>query len=88
MVITIDQLRRNLDGFIDRAQAGESFEIQNVNGVYVQLCGSSNTLNSKLQTAVEAGQIIMPLAVKHDTGYRPVNAPGKLASDMVIEDRR
>lgn len=88
MTATIDDIAKDIRGFVSRAAAGETITIVE-NGKTLAKLVAGTPFNSEIAMAIEQGRLIAPTAKKRDIAEIPlVNVGGKPASEMIIEDRR
>lgn len=88
MKATIEEISRDLRGYVNRAAAGETITIED-NGKPVASLVGERTAAAGLPAEAAARGWRMPARPKRDIDVIPlVNVGGKPASEMVIEDRR
>ena len=88
MIATIDDVAKDIRGFVSRAAAGETITIVEDGKTLAKLV-ADDPLNARLAEAIRQGRLIAPTGRKRDISEIPlVNVGGKPASEMVIEDRR
>ncbi|HRK31963.1 MAG TPA: hypothetical protein PLD59_12865 [Tepidisphaeraceae bacterium] len=88
MTATIDDIAKDVRGFVSRAAAGETITIID-NGRPLAKLVSGIAANTQLDDAIAQGRLIAPIGPKRDISEIPLaQVGGKPASEMIIEDRR
>jgi len=91
MEVGIKEAKNNLSRFLKRVKAGEEIIITERGKPIARIVRENSatpSLYSTLAPLVHKGLVQMPSRNVRDLSANPVSAPGKSASDMVLEDRR
>lgn len=87
----IKEIKNNLSRFLAQVKAGEEVMITE-RGKPVARIIKENSINSAIRTAlaplVEKGLVVLPSRSLKKDELTCYEAPGKLVSEMIIEDRR
>jgi antitoxin (DNA-binding transcriptional repressor) of toxin-antitoxin stability system len=91
MEVGIKEAKNNLSRYLKQVKAGEEIIITERGRPIARIVRENSTLSSlyaALAPLIQKGLIQMPNRNVRDLPANPVSAPGKAASDMVLEDRR
>lgn len=91
MEVGIKEAKNNLSRYLKCVKAGEEIIITERGKPIARIVGENcaiPSLYSTLAPLVQKGLVQMPSRNVRGLSANPVSAPGKSASDMVLEDRR
>lgn len=87
----VKEVKNNLSRYLDRVKEGEEILITERGKPVARIVkenGASRTTRAALAPLIQKGLIALPSRSLNKGRLRTVDVPGKLVSDMVMEDRR
>jgi len=88
MNVTIEEVSKDLRGYVNRAAAGETITIEENGKPLVHLVAEDPAAIRLLAAAKALGWRLPTQPKRHSSEIPRVKLGGRLVSDMVIEDRR
>lgn len=87
----IKEIKNNLSRYLLRVKAGEEVLITDRGKPVARLIREAEKelpIRDRLRPLIQSGAVIFPVQDSRKTDLKPVVAPGKPVSEVVIEDRR
>jgi len=87
----VKELKNNLSSYLTRVKSGEEVLITNRGKTFARIVkeeASNKSIRADLAPLIAKGLIKLPSREINKRNLSPIQVPGKLVSEMVLEDRR